>query len=53
MCGFTYDEDYGGSNRSDNYTISIRLSMYYSYQKNHKPGETTQEYYKRVGWKYK
>jgi len=52
MCGFTYDDDVGKSNMANPYIVSQRLDMYYSYQKNHKPGETASEYYKRMGWKW-
>ena len=54
MCGeICYDRKHGVPNIADEYTISVRLEMYYSYQKYRKDGETENEYYKRKGWKRK
>ena len=48
MCGPPYDREYGVPNISNAYTIQNRLDMYYNYQRNHKSGETEEEYSKRI-----
>lgn len=53
MCGFTYDDRYFRRPSSNSYEVQVRLDKYYSYQKNHKKGETEEEYFKRVTRKKK
>ncbi len=45
MCG-PPNEEY--RKNYNTYEVQVRLDRYYSYQLNHKSGETEEEYYKRL-----